>query len=710
MKQVIILTWCLLVLCLKGFGQNTVVITPLNLPAGQNALTAAPDGRLWSAGSSLLMETNPGSGSFQTLSALPSTMAAKTKSIHGYGLEQDSFFPKNGTTSVFGLGTTSSTNKLSTTQDFEWSASPSGLVQVCKTYTINGTSKLDPIRSGPYFGSDGAAYYYGTTVDANGKMSGSTIYLRQTPNGTCNLVSKDISNRSLVQIWEQSNGSFLVERIVNSDPINWATTEIGLISGGVFTAIVSPDPDTHPAILATACCDMVWDLSNQSALVTYRDSTGGHAFLYKNGKIVPVYDNDGRAGANIRALALNGQWSVIGVSTSSPFTMGEGLLVGTANGKVISFAKTGDTLPGGVKCIGVGIGVTAVGPDGTVSFAGGSGPGNNNLIYFSASILGPPEVVSFAPAKPTIVVGDSVPLSWKATNTDKVSIQGLGLPNGQVAVTNLPASGSIDVSPKQRTTYILTATGPMGFVVTQTTLDVTSAAILPTIASGGVRNAADSTSVLIAPGTLATVFGSNLCSGTASNSSLPLPTTLSGCSVMVNGNSAPLTYVGGGQINFLVPNDVKSGSGTVQVVRDGTSGNKMPTTFTATAPAVFLNGSLGILTDATATTVILVDNNTPMIPGKYYSIWATGLGAKLASCTPAVGEAPHQACSALANITLTVGGVPAQVIYAGAQPDFPGLDQVNFLAPENSSSSLQVQGVLTVGNVSTTFTTVLQAQ
>ncbi|MBK7601951.1 MAG: hypothetical protein IPJ07_26880, partial [Acidobacteria bacterium] len=33
--------------------------------------------------------------------------------------------------------------------------------------------------------------------------------------------------------------------------------------------------------------------------------------------------------------------------------------------------------------------------------------------------------------------------------------------------------------------------------------------------------------------------------------------------------------------------------------------------------------------------------------------------------------------SALSNITALVGGIPVEVLYAGAQGDFPGLDQIN---------------------------------
>jgi uncharacterized protein (TIGR03437 family) len=48
--------------------------------------------------------------------------------------------------------------------------------------------------------------------------------------------------------------------------------------------------------------------------------------------------------------------------------------------------------------------------------------------------------------------------------------------------------------------------------------------------------------------------------------------------------------------------------------------------------------------------------------------------------------------SAMSNVTATIGGVPAAVQYAGAAPQFVGLDQVNVLLP----SALQGRGEMNV--------------
>src|SRR5687767_1218789 len=68
----------------------------------------------------------------------------------------------------------------------------------------------------------------------------------------------------------------------------------------------------------------------------------------------------------------------------------------------------------------------------------------------------------------------------------------------------------------------------------------------------GVLNGASFTQT-IAPGAIISIFGTALARGTASASSLPLPTSLEGTSVMVGGQPIPLFFVSTTQINAQLP-------------------------------------------------------------------------------------------------------------------------------------------------------------
>jgi hypothetical protein len=80
----------------------------------------------------------------------------------------------------------------------------------------------------------------------------------------------------------------------------------------------------------------------------------------------------------------------------------------------------------------------------------------------------------------------------------------------------------------------------------------------PLVFSGGVVNAADyatggPSGKAVAEGSIVSVFGRNLATVTQSASTLPLPTTLGGTSVAVNGIPAPIFFVSPEQLNIQLP-------------------------------------------------------------------------------------------------------------------------------------------------------------
>src|SRR5579862_3215399 len=90
---------------------------------------------------------------------------------------------------------------------------------------------------------------------------------------------------------------------------------------------------------------------------------------------------------------------------------------------------------------------------------------------------------------------------------------------------------------------------------------------MPVVNPGGVVNAA-SFATPVAPGSLVSIFGSNLAPQTAQASAIPLPASLAGVSVTFNGLSAPLLYAAAGQINAQIPFEVPSSSSVNVVVNN----------------------------------------------------------------------------------------------------------------------------------------------
>ncbi len=176
----------------------------------------------------------------------------------------------------------------------------------------------------------------------------------------------------------------------------------------------------------------------------------------------------------------------------------------------------------------------------------------------------------------------------------------------------------------------------------------------------------------VAPGSIVSIFGTNLTSTTAQANSYPLPVTLAGVTVDVGGKQAPLYYAGPTQINFQVPVDIPANLQTLTVntpagpVSAGTLGVQ------ATAPGVFLVANQSGSGNASA---------TPAASGSTVIAYVTGIGP-VDNPVPTGAAAPTATLSrATAPVTVTVNGITATVSFAGLAPGFAGLGQLNIVVP-----------------------------
>jgi uncharacterized protein (TIGR03437 family) len=217
-----------------------------------------------------------------------------------------------------------------------------------------------------------------------------------------------------------------------------------------------------------------------------------------------------------------------------------------------------------------------------------------------------------------------------------------------------------------------------------------------TPAVGGVANAASFKSS-VAPGSILSVFGSQLSPVTASASAVPLPISISGVAVLVNGIAAPLYYVSASQLNVQIPYETTThGPVTLSVNNNG----QVATQSFQVTPA-----APGIFTDATGALV-----PTPTgAPGQEIAFYITGAGA----VSPAVstGAAPA-ASTTLANLpvpvqttTVTIGGATATIDFIAIPSGLVGVTQVNVQVPSGIASGAQAV-VVTVGGVASAPATI----
>ncbi len=151
-------------------------------------------------------------------------------------------------------------------------------------------------------------------------------------------------------------------------------------------------------------------------------------------------------------------------------------------------------------------------------------------------------------------------------------------------------------------------------------------------------------------------------------------------------------YAGESRINVLLPEATANGTGILTVTT--TSGSAgLPITLAPAAPGLFSANGTGqglaaaqaqiVNADRSITTLTVGDSVIPVRTGTeiYLILYGTGIR----------GHGPE--VSALA------AGRPAEVLYAGPQGAFPGLDQVNVRAPLDRRGSGNVEIRLTVDGV-----------
>jgi uncharacterized protein (TIGR03437 family) len=204
--------------------------------------------------------------------------------------------------------------------------------------------------------------------------------------------------------------------------------------------------------------------------------------------------------------------------------------------------------------------------------------------------------------------------------------------------------------------------------------------VTPAITPGGVVNAA-SFAVQVSPGALATVFGSNfLGTGQDAGASLPLPPSLGGVSVTVNGKTAPILFVDSSQVNFQVPWSTQAGTAAIVVSSNGVASASASATVLAAAPGIFTLNSHAIVQNFKDFSLNGAGN--PAKAGETIIAYLTGAGA----VSPPVADgaaASSSPVSAVASgsVTATIGSQSAEVSFAGLAPGFVGLWQVNIVVP-----------------------------
>ena len=203
----------------------------------------------------------------------------------------------------------------------------------------------------------------------------------------------------------------------------------------------------------------------------------------------------------------------------------------------------------------------------------------------------------------------------------------------------------------------------------------------------------------LSPGGIAAGFGTRLSTREESTSTRPLPTSLAGTTVKVNGQLAPLFYVSAMQVNYLIPPD--SPLGNLQVIV--TSGDGTISTGTVqvndVAPAIFTANSSGSGLPSAYLVRVLANGSQgnepvdarPIDPGPagdriFLVLYLTGVRRAAAGATKVI-----------------IAANELNPTFVGESPDYIGLDQINVELPRylggRGGVSLQVKAADRTSNL-----------
>jgi len=251
-------------------------------------------------------------------------------------------------------------------------------------------------------------------------------------------------------------------------------------------------------------------------------------------------------------------------------------------------------------------------------------------------------------------------------------------------------------------TVTVTAANPSGALkgTRMVTGGLGSAAPAPVVAAA-VNSASFVQNTPLAPGSFISLGGTNLSNGSAGAAVIPLGTTLAGASVFMANYMLPMDFASTGLINAVSPEEINvNTSHQIVVMRGNTLSVPIPVDIGPADPGIFICATTG---DSTLGCIVNVANYAlaqpaaPVSAGNTLAIFCTGLGAVDQTVADGAGAPSSPPANTLLSPTVTIGGVPAPLIFSGLTPGAVGLYQINVTVPAGVTPGSQVPVIVTIG-------------
>jgi uncharacterized protein (TIGR03437 family) len=188
-----------------------------------------------------------------------------------------------------------------------------------------------------------------------------------------------------------------------------------------------------------------------------------------------------------------------------------------------------------------------------------------------------------------------------------------------------------------------------------------------------------------APGSIVSIFGSNLSTRPLNAKSAPLPTALGDFSLRVNGIPSPIFYVSPAQANAQIPYDVPTGQATLVATAGGILLPPISLTIQPTAANLWMLGPNQALVENEDGTIN--GSKRPASPGSVVTAYLTGQGSLDLPIASGAAAPDDPLVRASAATSATIGKESADVLFAGMAPGMVGVYQVNVRVPQLAAGS-----------------------
>ncbi|MGH9846100.1 MAG: hypothetical protein ACREEM_45950, partial [Blastocatellia bacterium] len=344
------------------------------------------------------------------------------------------------------------------------------------------------------------------------------------------------------------------------------------------------------------------------------------------------------------------------------------------------------------------------------------GPGPDNYTLSTSLRVLPaaaPSALSASPTNLTLTqVGEQAQLRVYGLFIGDTQIELTGsaagtlyaIQSGRTSIVSVSPEGVVEARGEGQETVLIANSGKTTSVSVQ--VSAGGAAAYRTAAT---VSAASYLGGALAPESIAAAFGVDLTSQSQTATSVPLPTSLSGLTIGVRDSvgterPAPLFFVSPSQINYQIPRGTAPGVAVATINRANAPAASSPMQIAVTEPGLFSANANGQGVAAAVLLRVRANGAQSYEPVARFDPAQNKFVALPIDLGPSTDQVflllfgtGIRFRDSLSTVTANIGGTEAQVLYAGEQGGFVGLDQLNVRVPRSLVGRGEVEISLAVG-------------